>query len=48
MTYQDLVGEHIADMCRYFCIGLINFMLKDESLLDYTNLLSSSEYRKEF
>ena len=25
-------------MCRYFCIGFIDFMLKDKSLLDYTNL----------
>ena len=23
-------------MCGYFCIGLINFILKDKSLLDYT------------
>ena len=33
-------------MCRYFCIGFIGFMLKDQSLLDYTNLFSSSEYEK--
>ena len=25
-------------MCRYFCIGFIDFMLKGKSLLDYTNL----------
>ena len=25
-------------MYRYFCIGFINFMLKGQSLLDYTNL----------
>ena len=25
-------------MCGYFCIGFIGFMLKDKSLLDYTNL----------
>ena len=25
-------------MCGYFCIGFVDFMLKDKSLLDYTNL----------
>ena len=24
-------------MCGYFCIGFIDFILKDQSLLDYTN-----------
>ena len=24
-------------MCRYFCIGFIDFILKGKSLLDYTN-----------
>ena len=24
-------------MCRYFCIGFIDFMLKGKSLLGYTN-----------
>ena len=33
-------------MCRYFCIGFIDFMLNDQSLLDYTNLFSSNEYEK--
>ena len=31
-------------MCAYFCIGLIDFRLKDKSLLDYTNLFSSNEF----
>ena len=25
-------------MCRYFCIGLNDFLLKSKSLLDYINL----------
>ena len=29
-----------------FCIGFIDFMLKDKSLLDYTNLLSPNECEK--
>ena len=27
-------------MCEYFCIELINFMLKSKSLTDFTNLFA--------
>ena len=30
----------------YFCIGFIDFMLKDKILLDYTNLFSPNDYEK--
>ena len=30
-------------MCRYYCIGLNDSMLKGKSLLDYTNLFSPDE-----
>ena len=33
-------------MCQYFCIGFIDFMIKGKSLLEYTNLFSSSNYEK--
>ena len=33
-------------MCCYFCIGLISFMLKGKSLLDYTNSFSPNGYEK--
>ena len=33
-------------ICGYFCIGLIDSMLKCKSLLDYTNLFSPNEYEK--
>ena len=33
-------------MCGYFCIGFFAFMLKGKSLLEYTNLFSPSEYKK--
>ena len=33
-------------MCGYFCVGFIDFMLKSESLLEYTNVISASEYKK--
>ena len=33
-------------MCGYVCIGFIDFMLKDKSLLDYTNLFFPNDYEK--
>ena len=33
-------------MCRYFCIDLIDVMLKGKGLLDYTNLFSPNEIEK--
>ena len=33
-------------MCGYFCIGIIDFMLKGKSFLDHTNLFSHNEYEK--
>ena len=33
-------------MCGHFCIGFINFLLKDKTLLDYTNLFSPNEQER--
>ena len=33
-------------MCGYICIRFIDFMLKGKILLDYTNLLSPNNYKK--
>ena len=33
-------------ICRYCCIGFIDFMLKGKSILEYTNLFSPNEYKK--
>ena len=33
-------------MCGNFCTGFIDFVLKDKSLLEYTNLLSPNYYEK--
>ena len=33
-------------MCRYFCIGFIDFMLEDKNLLGYAKLFSPKEYKK--
>ena len=33
-------------MCGYFCIKFINYMLKGKALLDYTNLFSPEDFKK--
>ena len=33
-------------MCGYFCIEFINYMLKGKTLLDYTNLFSLNDFKK--
>ena len=33
-------------MCQYFRIKFIDFILKDKNLLEYTNLFSPNEYKK--
>ena len=40
------IQEYNSIMCGYFCIGFIDFMLKDKSLLDYKNLFSLNDYEK--
>ena len=38
-TYDSIV-------CGYFCIEFINYMLKCKTLLDYTNLFSPNDFKK--
>ena len=33
-------------MCRYFCIGFIDFIFKGRTLTEYTNLFSPSDFTK--
>ena len=33
-------------MCGYFCIGFINFMFNGNSLTDFTNIFSPSDFKK--
>ena len=33
-------------MCGYFCIEFINYMLKGKTLLDYSNLFSPNNFKK--
>ena len=40
------VQAYDSIMCEYFCIGFIDFMLKDKILLEHTNLFSPNDYKK--
>ena len=33
-------------MCRYYCIEFINYMFKGKKLLEYTNLFSPNDFKK--
>ena len=33
-------------MCEYFCIEFISYMLKGKTLLDYINLFSPNDFKK--
>ena len=33
-------------MCRYFCIGFIDFMLTGKTLTEYTNLFQPNNFKK--
>ena len=40
------IQAYDAIMCGYFCIEFINYMLKGKTLLDYTNLFSPNDFKK--
>ena len=33
-------------MCKYFCVGFIDFILKGKSLIDFNNLFSTNNFKK--
>ena len=33
-------------MCRYFCIGFIDFMFAGKTLTEFTNLFSTNNFKK--
>ena len=35
-------------MCGYFCMGFIDFMFKGKTLIDYTNLFSPNNFKKNY
>ena len=40
------IQAYNSGICGYFCIGFIDFMLKDKSLTDFTNLFSPNDLKK--
>ena len=40
------IQEHDSIMCKYFCIGFIDFMLAGKTLTEFTNLFSSNNFKK--
>ena len=40
------IQRYDSIMCGYFWIGFIDFMLKSKGLLEYKNLFSPNEYKK--
>ena len=46
ITSNNRIQAYNSIMYGYFCIGFIDFMLKGKSLLEYTNLFSPNEHKK--
>ena len=40
------VQAYDSQMCGYFCVGFINFLLKGKTLTEYTNLFSTNNFEK--
>ena len=40
------IQSYDSIMCGYFCIEFIDYMLKGKTLLDYTNLFSPNDFKK--
>ena len=41
-----MIQAYYSIKSGFFCIGFIDFMLKCKSLVNYTNLFSPNEYKK--
>ena len=40
------IQEDDSVMCRYFCIGFIEFMLKGKRLTDFINIFSPNDFKE--
>ena len=45
-SHMFRIQAYDSIMCGYFCIEFINYMLKGKTLLDYTNLFSPNDFKK--
>ena len=46
MTSIYWIQAYDSMMCGYFCIWFTDFIIKNKSLLDFTNLFSPNDYEK--
>ena len=44
ITNIDTIQAYDSIICRYFCVGAIDFMFKSKSLIDYKNFFSPNDY----
>ena len=40
------IQDNESIMCRFYCIAFTEYMLAGKTLLDYTNLFSPNDYKK--
>ena len=40
------IREYDSIMCRYFCVGFIDFMLAGKTLTEFTNLFSPNKFKR--
>ena len=40
------IQDNNSIMCGFYCIAFIEYMLSGKTLLDYTNLFSQNDYKK--
>ena len=45
-TNSFRIQAYDSIMCKYFCIGFINFTLSGKTLTDFTNLFSPYDFNK--
>ena len=40
------IQDNESIMCKFYCITFIEYMLAEKTLLDYTNLFSPNDYKR--
>ena len=52
LQYKNIIANifriqaYDSIMCRYFCIGFIDYMLASTKLTDYTNIFSPNNFKR--
>ena len=45
-TKTNMIQAYDPTMCRYFCIGFIDFMLAEKTLTKFTNLCLPNNFKR--